>query len=554
MAASRDAGNSSGWPQVVAALLAAVAFALGVVGTVSATGGAYTSDAFYRSLQLFVMEGDALQGGTQGSWQLELARFLAPVSGLFVIVVALRALLGEQLRRRRIARTRKHAIVCGDGPAASALARNLRGDGRTVVLIEGSGAQSPRRDRIAVVTGDPRLPSTLRAAGLRGASQLYACAAESATNAAVVLAAGPERAASRGRFAWSARIRDRRRGRLAGFAQVRNDDLVESLRVRQFAGAGQRGYTVDFFAIDDSAARLLIDRHPPGDGPEPVVIVGFPPFGQALIRAIVRRPPPRGQRRTLLVRTDDAATVREFAAEIDAGARGWDVTVVNPGGVPSPDAHRFYVCDRDEDSTVAVALRLARRPGREVVACLPQDAPFGGALESIHVFGILDAACHAATIADDSIIGRAAVTIHEKYLADCAARGDRPATNPSMLSWQDLPPHLQESNIAQAEHIGAKLFEIGVTLGTDDTSAVPFAFTDDEVTMLARYEHRRWVDERLAAGFTHGPRREGRQHPDLVDWPALSPESQQKDVDAVRHLPDLLAAAGLYIARRPDAS
>lgn len=57
------------------------------------------------------------------------------------------------------------------------------------------------------------------------------------------------------------------------------------------------------------------------------------------------------------------------------------------------------------------------------------------------------------------------------------------------------------------------------------------------------------MDERKAAGFTWGPHRTAHHHPDLVDWPDLSAESKQKDVDVVTHLPHLLADAGLYISR-----
>ncbi len=59
----------------------------------------------------------------------------------------------------------------------------------------------------------------------------------------------------------------------------------------------------------------------------------------------------------------------------------------------------------------------------------------------------------------------------------------------------------------------------------------------------------RWVEERTAGGFRHGPRREGKLHPDLVDWSDLSEVAKDKDRAAVRNLPALLAAEGLYIWR-----
>jgi hypothetical protein len=70
------------------------------------------------------------------------------------------------------------------------------------------------------------------------------------------------------------------------------------------------------------------------------------------------------------------------------------------------------------------------------------------------------------------------------------------------------------------------------------------------VLRLARFEHVRWMSEREAAGFRHSPRRDGNHHPDLVDWSNPSEESRDKDISAVRFLPELLAGEGLYIQRR----
>jgi hypothetical protein len=78
----------------------------------------------------------------------------------------------------------------------------------------------------------------------------------------------------------------------------------------------------------------------------------------------------------------------------------------------------------------------------------------------LQVIGILDEACHPGRIQDDAVIGRAARAIHRRYVDEREAAGDSPSVNLSMQEWDRLPPHLQESNYAQAEHIGAKLREI----------------------------------------------------------------------------------------------
>lgn len=536
MAVEPEPGRSSGWPQIAAALVAVVAFAASVVGMATSLVPPPLSDLLYRSLQLFVLEGSALEPFVPLNGWLEAARFLAPVATGLVVVVALRGLLGDRLRRRRIAASTGHAIVCGDGGAALALARNMRESGRAVVLVGSvAAADAPGGGGVPLVPGDPREPATLVAAGIAGARDLYACASRSAVNAAVALAAG--------------RLRSDTGRRLSTFAQVRSDDLVEALRVRRLAVAQPETVTMDFFSLDDIAARLLLSRHPLPPGRTPV-IVGFGPLGQAVLRAVLRGPGGAPQARTVLVASIAPATqISAAGARLDAASRGWEVRRGSETDGDGP----VYVCLADEDDGVATGLRLGRGGDREVVVCLQRASPFAEALDSdarLKIFGVLDEACREEAIAGDSIVSRAARAIHERYRTEAAARGEVEATNPSMAPWPDLTEALRQSNVAQAEHIGVKLGAIDAGLTTVPTPA-PFAFADGEIERLARMEHARWVEERTAAGFRWGPRRDGREHPDLKDWPDLSHESREKDVDAVRHLPELLASEGLYIQREP---
>jgi hypothetical protein len=82
-----------------------------------------------------------------------------------------------------------------------------------------------------------------------------------------------------------------------------------------------------------------------------------------------------------------------------------------------------------------------------------------------------------------------------------------------------------------------------------DDPAATLTFDDDELGLLARIEHGRWVAERMALGYHLGPVREGRSHPDLVPWEELSDEVRAKEMDAARELPATLASVGFQIVR-----
>jgi RyR domain len=89
---------------------------------------------------------------------------------------------------------------------------------------------------------------------------------------------------------------------------------------------------------------------------------------------------------------------------------------------------------------------------------------------------------------------------------------------------------------------------------SESAVAPDFAFCEAEIELLAEMEHRRWAQERQAQGYLYGPNREGKQHPDLVDWQYLSDGAKDKDREAIRELPAILHHAGFQILRLPPRS
>lgn len=143
--------------------------------------------------------------------------------------------------------------------------------------------------------------------------------------------------------------------------------------------------------------------------------------------------------------------------------------------------------------------------------------------------------------------------IHEEYVRNQTARGETKETNSTLVDWEELPDHLRESNRSQALHIVEKLKAIGCDVTElDDGDVAGFEFTPQEIERLARMEHERWVEERLANGWTVGPKGIDRKtHPLLcASYEELPEEEREKDRDAVRRTPKILAKVGLKI-RRP---
>lgn len=143
-------------------------------------------------------------------------------------------------------------------------------------------------------------------------------------------------------------------------------------------------------------------------------------------------------------------------------------------------------------------------------------------------------------------LGRA---VHEQYRKD--HKDDRPADDPAMQPWEDLLEQLKESNLRQADDIPRKLRAVRCGFQPSEGPFEPIEFDPEEIEKLAKLEKERFNAERGEAGWTYGPERDAanKVSPYLVPWEALPEKIKDYDRDAVRVIPEMLAAAGFEVYR-----
>jgi hypothetical protein len=126
---------------------------------------------------------------------------------------------------------------------------------------------------------------------------------------------------------------------------------------------------------------------------------------------------------------------------------------------------------------------------------------------------------------------------------------------PALQDWPRLSHDLRDSSRLQAAHIFIKLRALGYeAVPATDPRPAPEPFTEPTVLMLAKLEHERWNAERWVAGWVYAEQKSvaRRRNPNLVPWAILPPHIQQYDLDAVRLIPTILAAAGMKIIKQQD--
>ena len=552
--------------RVVFAVLVVLALVTGYAGFAAylhgnARFGHSPLDLLYDDLQLFVLGPFPLQDGGTGPLPvtLQVARFAAPLVTVYAFVEASRLFLAAEVQRWRTQRASGHVVVCGSGATALALTRRFTELGARVVSIH----QGPAPVRKFAVTGDARLPETLRAAGVHRATALYACTDDTATNTVIALAAR--------RMA-----RDSGTG-LAVYALATDPDLCLALQARNLGQPRSAGGRIEFFNVDELGARKLFDDPPPAAGPPHTLVIGASSFGRAVVVEQARRwrasrPGPEVPSVTLVDEnaTEALADITQrypFVADVcrlrphDEGLAGLRT---GPAGDRPPTM--VVVCLDDEEASLRTALTVDRLwhggPGSLVVRLERlsslRDAFDGSAGDPLldqmagvlRLFGVVEAACDPGLIRED-VTERLARVVHDRYRMARLRRGESVENNPSMVDWGRLPVTQRDSCRTQAEDIGRKLRAIGCTLAPRGGPGDDHQLAEHTVELLAEMEHERWLAERTEAGWRFAEQRadEQRQHPDIVAWERLSTVARDKNRDAMRELTDIVADAGFRIVQ-----
>lgn len=523
-------------------------------------------DLVYFDAQLFLLQSSPLDQGGPYPAALAVARFMAPCVSVYTVIELWVAFSAGRINSARLRRYRGHAVVCGSTRMAEVLAQRLKESGRRVVVVDAQPVENAPAGR---VTGDPRLPQSLKDAGVERAAVVYICLQDSHRN--VDVADSVERL--RAGRSTPARIH----------ALVTDLDLCLALKARRWSTVGPDVLHLDFFTPDELAAQRVVrqDEEAFADGPPQLAIVGTGAFGRSVLvetarQWLVRGKQPQTPLAAVLVGPDarqaaDLLIARYPFLENVCSLRAWTGTLEQllseRSRAGAPRLRRLYLCQEDEGEALKSALNAVahlRSAVGSVVVRLDRmsgiaktfererrgNALFDALGGRLRVVDVAEEACDPAVIGFDLVEGLAR-TGHQRYLLERLADGAAMGSAPAMGSWEQLSEGLRISNRAQIMDIGGKLAMIGCTLVPRPAPDQDFCYRQTEIEVLARREHERWSTERVGDGWRYGDRRDdaGKRHPDLVPWTRLSEPSREKDREAVRVLPELLAEVGLAIVR-----
>jgi hypothetical protein len=565
------------WP--IIALLWLVAIALGYIGHsqyFAEIGETHSvAERFYRSIQLFSLE--TTVSGTAG-WELQVARFMAPILAVYTGIQALASIFREQLQLFRLRFMKNHVIICGLGRKGWLLSREFREKAERVVVIEQDGSNGLlglcKENGATVLVGNAEDRELLRKVRVHRAKYIISVCGNDGVNAEVAVHAREL-------------TRDRKGRALSCLVHITDLRLSRLLREREL-GLGRNTFRLEFFNVFESGARVLLAEYPPfsvteaARSPRPhLVVVGVGRLGESVVVNAARNwrdsGGPDGKRLRITLVDKEAERKRkslyiqypqmEMTCDLTAEQTDMESTDFEKAAFlfdnhGNSDVSIVYVCLDDDSHALSAGLTLQQRTRTlhiPIIVRMTRDAGLAKLLRvdkdepqeftDLHSFGLLDRTCTL-----DLILGCTyeimARIIHEDYVRKEKEKGFTTETNPSLVPWKELPENLKESNRNQAEHIRFKLEAIGygVTI-TNDWDTQPVEFSPSEVELMARMEHERFVEERLRQGWRRGTSKNlsKKTSPTLVPWNELPEEEKEKDRNAVRGISKLLAAARFQV-------
>jgi len=535
-------------------------------------------DILYRTLQLLTLESGFADGIIP--WELELARLLAPAVAAYAALMTLSVIFKKQFQLLRLRFFKEHLVICGLGRKGVLLAQKFREQGSRVVVIEldegNDLVEQCRESGATVLIGNAASQELLCKARIHKAKYLIAVCGDDGINAEIAVLAFD--------------LVGKRKGKvLTCIIHIVEPQLCRLLEKQEIGTRKIGAFRLEFFNIFDKGAWSWLGQYSPFLDTEGMriskphlLIVGAGRMGMSLIAQAARKwkeSSPNGNIKICVTIIDTKSeaikklldlrypVVRKSCSlkylQMDIESSDFEEARFLFDKEKKCDITSIFICLDNDSFGLSTALILHRRTKKyniPIMVRMARDAGLARLLHrgekrddsyaALHVFGLLDRTCHPEQVllGTKEILARA---IHEDYRNRQKKKGETSKTNPSLVSWDELPEDLQESNRQQADHIGEKLKDMGYDVSElENWDEKLFEFAPEEIEMMAKVEHKRWVEERKRSGWRLGQKNIKRKKtPYLIPWDELDEETKEKDRAPVRNLPFYLREAGYKIYR-----
>jgi len=529
----------------------------------------------YLAFQLLTLESGAPDTVTVIPWTLQVARWLAPGALAYAALKAIWSALNNYFYLLKLGRLKSHVIICGLGEKGKTLVESFLKKNAKIVIIEKDKRNELvlyyKSKGVFVIHENAVDSFTLKKAGIEDAEILIAATGNDLNNLEIVKETKTIKTTTPSRIFSKA------------FAHVDHYQLKLLLQESELIRTSFEKLDARIFNVYENGARLLLHYYSPdrfckvvdeSDPPVHILVVGFERLGEALLTQLARVAHYLNYKKTVITVIDQDLDWRaeRYFSRFESIQNIIDVRFIStfPEYLQEKEFLKIqkdqpisivYFCLEDEIKQALALMRirlLMHNQVKPLIVNIAAKTPVSLAIredEHIYPVQLMDQACTSEMVIDETldILAR---SIHKDYLERELPIFDKkvklarqqnkqiPEAKASMVIWSKLSEEYKESNRSQAAHIDIKLRSIGCERCPKDDSRAEFDFTKDRemILKLAKMEHLRWNADRWLAGWKLGERDDtSKRHPNLVPWEELDQGTKDYDIDAMRHIPKLLA-------------
>ena len=563
---------------ITIAILAIFTYWLGVWGyalLLKPTGGTLF-DAAYRCFDLFRMR---YEGQGPIPWQLEVARFMAPVVTLMALGKIALSFLRDQWASFKVRRFwARHHVVIGSGEACHTLVSDIAQNGSRVVLVSDSLIDKSNdalwHKNCALLHKAVNDEAVWNAARLDHAASLIVMTNNDESNLDLI-----RRAKS-----WSQQNRRSAQGQLHAYCQFADARIRQLLRDRTDFFDPMPQFAASAFNPYQRAARIILRAYPvegkqSHKGSQPhILLTGDGLMTEHLIIwiAMTGHFPNDTKTRITLCGLNAPAVWERLCRNhpgivelLEMNFMLEDPERLNAANQLQPEADiafsAAYFCDSSGAGNLIAANRCAAmldRCDRVVVLeqyggladiLKPREMPDQTMLldDAPKIFSLTTEVYTQDGILQQDLDRYASHVADQYYRHATTEWGMQRGATAAVYPWADLSEEWRDANRTQADHIGIKLRSIDAQEVDSAIADASFTFTCAEIELLAKMEHARWTAQRIMYGWTYAEQRDdkARRHPDIVGWDKLDEKTRQKDRDAVCAIPAGLRLIGRGVRR-----
>jgi hypothetical protein len=171
--------------------------------------------------------------------------------------------------------------------------------------------------------------------------------------------------------------------------------------------------------------------------------------------------------------------------------------------------------------------------------------------EELKPFALPSSAYSKEVIMEGGILDDLAKNIYETFHKDENNTTTSVENSNKSKDWEDLSQEDKDSNRKAADHIGVKMRGIGCKIKDREKEDKPASFSNEEIELLAKLEHKRWCAEKFLAGWIYDEvdNHNERKNSNLLEWKKLPDEIKEKNRKAINDIPKVVAKMRQPVSR-----